>query len=374
MQFSKKDTNVVKGVAIIAMLFHHCYVTGVSFKAHGVSFAPFSKGTVVSLALWSKVCVGIFVFLSAYGITLALKRLYDNGQFDRSNLSGMSARRIWKILAGFWPVFILAVLGCALWAPDSFEVYGQGLTRIIHVVLDFLGLADLFGTPTLIGTWWYLSLAFVEIMLLPLLYYIYRRCGAFLTLSLSVFLPMALSLEMSNLVRYLPVMVLGIWFAQENLFPRIARWRIPHTGTAATRTVEFALLAVLILGTVWLKNSDFGQAHENITDSVTPLAVIVFTWLFLTGIPYLREILAVLGRYSMNIFLLHNFIRARWFEDFSYSFRFWWLIVLVLLLDNFVLSVAIEWLKKVLRYNSFVSKIENVIQAVTIEGDNKGKV
>lgn len=61
MQFSKKDTNVVKGVAIIAMLFHHCYVTGVSFKAHGVSFAPFSKGTVVSLALWSKVCVGIFV-------------------------------------------------------------------------------------------------------------------------------------------------------------------------------------------------------------------------------------------------------------------------------------------------------------------------
>ena len=107
---------------------------------------------------------------------------------------------------------------------------------------------------------------------------------------------------------------------------------------------------------------------------MTPLAVIVFTWLFLTGIPYLREILAVLGRYSMNIFLLHNFIRARWFEDFSYSFRFWWLIVLVLLLDNFVLSVAIEWLKKVLRYNSFVSKIENVIQAVTIEGNNKGKV
>ena len=45
-QFSKKDTNIVKGVAIIAMLFHHCYVTNINFKAHGVSFAPFSKGTV----------------------------------------------------------------------------------------------------------------------------------------------------------------------------------------------------------------------------------------------------------------------------------------------------------------------------------------
>ena len=47
-QFSKKDTNIVKGVAIIAMLFHHCYVTNINFKAHGVSFAPFSKGTVVT--------------------------------------------------------------------------------------------------------------------------------------------------------------------------------------------------------------------------------------------------------------------------------------------------------------------------------------
>ena len=71
LQFSKKDTNIVKGVAIIAMLFHHCYVTGVKFKAHGVSFAPFSRDTVVTLALWSKVCVGIFVFLSAYGIALS---------------------------------------------------------------------------------------------------------------------------------------------------------------------------------------------------------------------------------------------------------------------------------------------------------------
>lgn len=72
-QFSKKDTNIVKGVAIIAMLFHHCYVTNINFKAHGVSFAPLSKGTVVTLSLWAKVCVGIFVFLSAYGITISLK-------------------------------------------------------------------------------------------------------------------------------------------------------------------------------------------------------------------------------------------------------------------------------------------------------------
>lgn len=375
-QFSKRDTNIVKGVAIIAMLFHHCYVTEVSFKAHGVSFAPFSKGTVVTLAQWSKVCVGIFVFLSAYGIALSLKKLYDGRQYDRKNLSRMAIRRIWKILSGFWPIFILAVLGCAIWAPESFEVYKQGVGRIVYIVIDALGLAHLFDTPTLLGTWWYLSLAFMEIMLLPFLYYCYRRCGAFITVALSYFLPMALSLEMTNLLRYLPAMTLGIWFAEENLFAKIAEWRIPNIRIAVTRTAELLVLAVVLLGTVWLKVSAFGKAHTNITDSITPLAVVLFTYLFFTAIPFLRDILGILGKYSMNIFLIHNFIRTRWFEDFSYSFKFWWLIVLVLIVDTFVISLIIEVGKEALRYNKLVSNVEKKIQGavrIDIKNENKGR-
>lgn len=374
LQFSKKDTNIVKGVAIIAMLFHHCYVTGVKFKAHGVSFAPFSRDTVVTLALWSKVCVGIFVFLSAYGIALSLKRLYDNWQYGRETLSWLVIRRIWKILGSFWPVFVLAVLGCAIWAPESFSVYKGGFSRLVYVVIDFLGLAHLFDTPTLLGTWWYLSLAFVEVMLLPLLYWLYRRCGAFVTIALSYLLPMALSLEETNLVRYLPAMVLGIWFAEEDLFPRLAAWRLPRMGEAVTRVIELIVLAVCLAGTVWLKTSAFGKAHLSITDSVTPLLVIVFTYLFLAGIPLLKEVLALLGKYSMNMFLFHNFIRARWFEDFSYSFRFWWLIVLVLLLDSFVFSVALEWVKKALRYDRLTAAVETRLQSLTAGGGREKEV
>lgn len=357
-QFSKKDTNIVKGVAIIAMLFHHCYVTNINFKAHGVLFAPFSKETVVTLSLWAKVCVGIFVFLSAYGITISLKKLYDQNKYERRNISWMTIRRIWKILSGFWPIYILAIIGCKIWAPASFSVYKQGMVRIIYVLIDFFGLAHIFGTPTLIGTWWYLGLAFMEILLLPFLYYIYRKCGAFVTIALSYLLPMALSLEMASLVHFLPAMVLGIWFAQENLFPKIADWEIPHVGIVVTRIAEFCVLAVVLLGTVWLKTSKFGKVHPNVTDSVTPLAVILFTYLFLASIPILRDILCVLGKYSMNIFLFHNFIRSRWFEGFSYSFKFWWLIVIVLLIDNFVFSVAVEFLKEVLRYNRLTAKVE----------------
>lgn len=364
-QFSKKDTNIVKGVAIIAMLFHHCYVTNINFKAHGVSFAPFSKGTVVTLSLWAKVCVGIFVFLSAYGITISLKKLYDQNKYERQNISWLTIRRVWKIRSGFWPIYILAIVGCKVWAPESFAVYKQGMIRIIYMLIDFSGLAHIFGTPTLLGTWWYLGLAFMEIMLLPFLYYMYRKCGAFITIALSYLLPMALSLPMSSsVVHYLPAMTLGIWFAQEDLFPKAADWRIPHTGLMITRVAEFCVLAVFILGTVWLKTSKFGKVHPNVTDSVTPLAVILFTYLFLASIPILRDMLCILGKYSMNIFLFHNFIRSRWFEDFSYSFRFWWLIVIVLVIDCLLFSVVIEFLKEVLRYNHLTIKIEKKLHGM----------
>lgn len=358
IQFSKKDTNIVKGVAIIAMLFHHSYVTNVKFKVHGVSFAPFSRETVVTLAHWSKVCVGIFVFLSAYGIALSLKKLYDQKQYNRQNISWVTMRRVWKILSGFWPIFLLAVLGCALWAPDSFQVYRGGMAKLVYIFIDFVGLAHFFDTPTLMGTWWYLSLAFMEVILLPVLYYLYRRYGAFIMISLSYFLPMALSLEMSTLMRYLPAMLLGIWFAEENLFAKVANWKLPHTGRTGTRILELALLTMVLLGTVWLKTSAFGKEYKNITDSITPLAVILFTWLFLSEIPVLRDMLSLCGKYSMNIFLIHNFIRTRWFEDFSYSFKFWWLIVLVLLLDNLFLSVLIEKIKVILPYDRWATKVE----------------
>ena len=54
---------------------------------------------------------------------------------------------------------------------------------------------------------------------------------------------MALSLPMSSsVVHYLPAMTLGIWFAQEDLFPKAADWRIPHTGLMITRVAEFVYL------------------------------------------------------------------------------------------------------------------------------------
>ena len=364
--FTKNDTLTVKGAAIIAMLFHHCYTSNTDLDAYAVSFAPFAKETVVRMAAWSKVCVGIFVFLSAYGITLSLKKLEEEKGGKRKYIAFQTERRIWRILSGFWPVYLFVMAGSVIWARDSFRVYKGGVTRCIHMLLDFLGLADIMGTPCFIGTWWYLGLAILEVIALPVLYSFYRRYGALIFIGISYFLPAMTGLKMTAFMRWLPAMALGIWFADRNILAGLKGYTIPHTKLGLTRVIEACAAFVLLFASYKLKFSAFGKHHLEIVDSVTPLLVIAAVYVFLSGIPMLTGFLQLLGKHSMNIFLFHNFIRARWFEGFSYSFRHWWLITLVLLLDCLLVSIVIEKAKELLRYERFTSWVEEKLRLMNV--------
>lgn len=51
-----------------------------------------------------------------------------------------------------------------------------------------------------------------------------------------------------------------------------------------------------------------------------PIIVIAFAASFITMIPGIRQVLLFLGKHSMNIFLIHTFIRHYFWSDFIYSF------------------------------------------------------
>lgn len=63
----------------------------------------------------------------------------------------------------------------------------------------------------------------------------------------------------------------------------------------------------------------------------------------------------------MNIFLFHNLLYSYYFLGFFYSFRYWLLIVLVLLAVSLLISVGFEWIKERSGYGKAMSKVgENV--------------
>jgi membrane-bound acyltransferase YfiQ involved in biofilm formation len=81
-------------------------------------------------------------------------------------------------------------------------------------------------------------------------------------------------------------------------------------------------------------------------------------------VPGVNTVLAFIGKHSMNIFLAHNFVRIVWYYDFTYSFKSWWLITLVLLAISIVLSICIEALKKLLRYDKLLLRLRSGCDAL----------
>lgn len=72
----------------------------------------------------------------------------------------------------------------------------------------------------------------------------------------------------------------------------------------------------------------------------------------------INRCLEYLGIFSINIFMLHTFIYYYYFKDFIYSFGNIWGIILVLLLSSLAVSILLEKMKKLFRYDALIDQIE----------------
>lgn len=60
----------------------------------------------------------------------------------------------------------------------------------------------------------------------------------------------------------------------------------------------------------------------------------------------------------MNMFLIHNFIRVIYLYDWTYSFKYAILDVLVLVLETLLISIVLEKIKEISKYNMMCSKLK----------------
>ena len=73
MKFSKDDTLCMKGIAILILFFHHNYLGPDRWLNSPISFYPFSQSLIMYIAKFLKICVGMFVFLTGYGMLASVK-------------------------------------------------------------------------------------------------------------------------------------------------------------------------------------------------------------------------------------------------------------------------------------------------------------
>ena len=367
IRYDKNSSNAIKGIAILLVLFHHCFLPG-RFENYSISFFPFSRDQIENLADMAKICVSMFAFSSGYGLWLHAKKnsMKPNGL---SPVKWTVARYV-KTFSGYWFVWIIAAIVTQLISGRTAAVYFKSsvTSGVIGMLIDFLGLSHLFGSPSMLMAWWYMSAVFIFIILVPLL----LKLDDYLLLvpALLIVLPRILSakrgtdLFTGGVYPFLFVFVLGTIFAKYNLIERI----INKKGKWLRFGVEAFLLFVF-----YKVYRDIDVAYYwELSWGIFPVLVILFCVEFINTIPVLNRGLAFLGKHSLNIFLVHLFIKTVYLQDFTYSFGHFALIVLVLALISLCLSLVLEGLKSVTRYNRLIDKLLGLFGASNISLNSCG--
>ena len=320
---TKTDTNVLKGVALLLLLCHHCFYAGEPFGDIMINGVPL----IGRLGSFSKLCVAIFVFLSGYGLTAQTMSKGGIG-----NIFSFYRRRYVKLMVNYWLIWLIFVpLGVLVFHRTFPMVYGNHY--IFRAFWDFLGLHQaVLNEAGYNATWWFYSCIIVLYLMYPIIWR-FRRLWF-------IMIPFAIVFEMvifhvpffgpSNVGPYLLSFVCGLSYAYVN----------PQVGTFDLKSKVF-LMAVLLLACEYR----FHIGATYLWD-----AAIIITGIFIYSIisipKYLSEVLAFLGKHSFNIFLFHTFILVYYFHDYIYWSRNPLLIYLTLLAVCIPISMFIEWSKQ----------------------------
>lgn len=375
MKFTKEHTMQMKGIAIIILLFHHCFLntqrwatvpyeklaTTKGWGYYPISFAPFSSHTIQYLASFSKICVAMFVFMTGYGMWVS----YES-QKKKTTMSNYIKKRMVTLMTGFLIIFVVTEI-LAIPTGRFIEVYGHDFRSVVYMIIDALGLAKLLGTPLFCLTWWYMSLAIVLIMIFPFVHSIIEKYQWIVVVA-SIIVPRACGFGQStDLFRYLLAYTLGMYFAQHDLLARIKEKFMEQNvaGKLLSLIVSLIGLAVIIK---CRQNAWIGWKYLDFWDGFAAMYVIVNSYIYILNGKWIVKGLGFLGKHSMNIFLIHSFYRDVFFHEFTYSFYYAWLDYIVLMAISLVTSIVLEWFKKLIRYEKFIDWVKRLVtkEGVTV--------
>lgn len=358
LKFTKADTVAVKGIAIIFLILYHGFSIKSRLYGYPVSFWPLSEATAMAICRVMVQCVGIFAFLSVYGLTLSMKAQYQEYEFTGHEATLFVLKRYIKLVFSFTLSFLFC-MGVTYLTHTS--RYSDGFPiNLINAGMDFLGLGHLFGTQMQNNTWWYLSLEILLIFFMPFLVRFYKKYG-WLTVGMFLLIGSFMIEKHVHLTKYLWVAPLAVCFADQNVLERLKAFHIVK-NSVLNKILKFVLSTGALYVLCKMFNTQWGTDHfEFALNGAIPVLIVYWSYEFVIEIPGIRQILGFIGKHSANIFYIHTFIRAIWLRDFTYSLGHAAIIGLFILLSSLMISVLLGIVQKLIRFDKFSAWISGRI-------------
>lgn len=315
------DTFVLKGIALLLLLWHHLFYIGNPSLFDDIEFHGW--GICLISANLAKVCVAIFVFLSGYGLTVK--------HFGRKlNVREFFRHRFVKLYKSYWLIWLLFVpIGFVFYDWTLYGVYGEHAWAKLFIQL--IGLQDIFGYYGVNGTWWFITCIILLYLSFPILNSL-NWMGLSVATCLSVLLMVFPFGYARSIECYLIAFIIGIWIGRlkDVALPRVMTYSIFWC---------FLTLFLVVLRIYYV------TFPYTVADWALALSMIMMYKSLGAISVWLERMLVFIGKHSMNIFLFHTFIYGYYWSDLIYWSRNPFVIFFTLLSICIVVSVVIELLK-----------------------------
>lgn len=338
MKGNKEITVFIKGITIILMFCNHLFpISEWIFDSNKVISISIGSKTVASyVGGFGKICVAVFAVLTGIGLYYVFQRRQYQANFIAR--IRYSIRKICDILITYWGILFLFYLPLATVFGVNDYTANELLCNILLMKTSIIQVA------------WYVRF-YVELMLtLPILYLLLSntnkygdsiKFGVVVLLHFVAYLADAKYLE--EYFNYLMVVMIGFFFEKYKINQKIISF--------FRKNIFFNMVVLLALV---LCRGIFKSVHILNTDVIfAPIFIGVVYNLYFRLESNLRHIIMALGKYSLELWLLHAifFIGSECLQTIGY----WPKIDILILI--WTLCILFPFAKF---YNTLFSKIKKL--------------
>lgn len=353
MTLSKDDTNVLKGIAIVAMLFHHMYCSIPDWVE------PYN-GVLYWLGELGKVCVSIFLFCSGYGMSVQYR-----GVCGVKDTIKFLIKRFASFYINYWIIFLVFVpITVFLFNRPLNAAYGENVNIIKRLVYDLFGLQ---GINSYNITWWFNKLLILLYILFPFIFLCVKKSGIItLLLSLAIcrFWMVLVGYDYyGGLYIYQLSFVLGIVWNKWEKTDVLSLYKkhgcpIIFKNRIILILVVLLFLALMVVFRMYPIIPKWTSLRMDafISIGLSLSVVIVFRYS-----KVIKQLFVFFGKHSANIYLIHTFYICYWH-------MFWLhngfimrsgLNILVLMVMCVLSSLVLEYFKNKIGVYKLLSLVKN---------------
>lgn len=335
MDITKRDSKMLKGVAIISMLMLHLFC-----RKENLPYTPLlwigNTPLVYYLGLFGDICVSVYCFISGYA------HLLQSSNADIKK----RAKRILKFLIRFWVIVVLfSGMGIVFGNPN---IPGDGLNFLLHC----LTLKNSYN-----GAWWYAHTYIILVILQPLSCKFAQKCPSWFVALVSFGFYVfgygirfwgwcACDATISSWIishigllgtSYFPYMI-GMLFCKHQVIATLRR-SIESIKLHNIYIYIYILSSLLLIGMI--------VAHGIVPSLFVAVATAVVTIIIACLCPmpkWLSNILCYMGDHSTNIWLTHMFFYSVLWNDLVFCAKYPALIFLFLIILSLIASYVINFI------------------------------